>query len=193
MHDRRHLRLSPSLVISLLALAVALGGTSYAAVSLPAGSVGTAQLKNGAVVATKVKPHSLTASNFALGQIPKGQRGPVGLAGPAGPAGTAGAKGDKGDNATKLWAVVRGADGKVLRQSGGISAKTGGRGDGKYTVTFPQDVSNCAPVVTLSSDGNNKPDQGFAGGTIDGNQVKIQTFDSGGGTSNETFSVAVFC
>jgi hypothetical protein len=32
-----------------IALFVALGGTSYAAFSLPAGSVGTKQLKNGAV------------------------------------------------------------------------------------------------------------------------------------------------
>ena len=35
--------------ISLTALFVALGGTSYAAFSLPAGSVGTKQLRNGAV------------------------------------------------------------------------------------------------------------------------------------------------
>jgi len=43
------------LVISVIALFVALGGTSYAAItSLPANSVGTKQLKNGAVTATKL-------------------------------------------------------------------------------------------------------------------------------------------
>jgi hypothetical protein len=48
---------SPALVISLIALFVALGGTTYAATSLPANSVGTTQLKNGAVTASKLNPH----------------------------------------------------------------------------------------------------------------------------------------
>ncbi len=48
-------RPSPALVISLIALFVALGGTSYAAInSLPKNSVGTKQLKNGAVTAKKL-------------------------------------------------------------------------------------------------------------------------------------------
>jgi hypothetical protein len=46
---------SPALVISLIALFVALGGTSYAAMTrLPANSVGTAQLKNNAVTGKKL-------------------------------------------------------------------------------------------------------------------------------------------
>jgi hypothetical protein len=45
---------SPALVISLIALFVALGGTAYAATSLPANSVGTRQLKKGAVTAAKI-------------------------------------------------------------------------------------------------------------------------------------------
>ena len=44
-------RPSPALVVACLALAVALGGTGYAAMVLPANSVGTKQLRNGAVVA----------------------------------------------------------------------------------------------------------------------------------------------
>ena len=42
-------------VIAYLALFVALGGTSYAAMNPPANSVGTAQLKNGAVTPSKLK------------------------------------------------------------------------------------------------------------------------------------------
>ena len=49
---------SPALVISLIALFVALGGTTYAATSLPANSVGTQQIKNGAVTASKLNPHA---------------------------------------------------------------------------------------------------------------------------------------
>ena len=57
---RRRLLPSPSMAVALVALIVALGGTSYAALKLPAKSVGTAQLKNRAVVAAKVAPDSLT-------------------------------------------------------------------------------------------------------------------------------------
>jgi hypothetical protein len=48
-------RLSYSNVIASLALFVALGGASYAAVALPANSVGTKQLKKSAVSASKLK------------------------------------------------------------------------------------------------------------------------------------------
>jgi hypothetical protein len=57
-------RPSPALVISLIALFVALGGTSYAAYTLPANSVGTKQLKNAAVTGPKIKNGSVTASKI---------------------------------------------------------------------------------------------------------------------------------
>jgi len=51
-------RLTPRLtfanVVSLLALAIALGGSAYAAVSLPRNSVGTKQLKKRAVTNSKL-------------------------------------------------------------------------------------------------------------------------------------------
>lgn len=56
--------------IAYLALFLALGGTAYAASSLPPGSVGTRQLKNGAVTGAKVHEHSLSANVFAPGAIP---------------------------------------------------------------------------------------------------------------------------
>ncbi len=61
--------------VAYVALFVALGGTSYAAVSLPAGSVGTKQLRNGSVTASKlardaVSPHiTLWAQIKAGGQL----------------------------------------------------------------------------------------------------------------------------
>lgn len=53
-------RPSPALVVACIALLVALGGTSYAAIRLPANSVGTKQLKNSAVTSLKVKDNSIT-------------------------------------------------------------------------------------------------------------------------------------
>ena len=79
--SRLRRRPSPALVVACLALAVALGGTGYAAIVLPANSVGTKQLRNGAVVAAKVKAHSLVARNFKGGQLPAGPPGPKGVDG----------------------------------------------------------------------------------------------------------------
>ena len=79
---RRHLTYSN--VIASLALFIALGGVSYAAIKIPANSVGTKQLKKGAVTGTKVKKGSLLARNFKSGQLPRGPRGERGPAGPPG-------------------------------------------------------------------------------------------------------------
>lgn len=73
-----HLRVN---VVAYLALFVALGGTSYAAINLPAGSVGTKQLRNGSVTAGKLDPKTIGgsvrhwASVSASGLIIAGSRG----------------------------------------------------------------------------------------------------------------------
>jgi hypothetical protein len=68
----RH-RPSPALVVACLALTIALGGTSYAAVTLPRNSVGTKQLKRNAVTSPKVKNNALTGADILesrLGRVP---------------------------------------------------------------------------------------------------------------------------
>jgi hypothetical protein len=94
---RRGVRLpAPSTVVAGIALMVALGGVGYAAAVLPAGSVGTAQLKNGAVVSSKVKNRSLRAEDFAAGTLLRGPAGPQGVQGTQGPVGPSGAAGPAG-------------------------------------------------------------------------------------------------
>ncbi len=71
-------------VTATMALVLALGGTSYAAIKLPANSVTTKQ----------VKDRSLLSKDFKRGQLPAGKQGAAGPAGPQGaqgPAGPAGA------------------------------------------------------------------------------------------------------
>jgi hypothetical protein len=85
--------------VALLALFVALGGTSYAAVNLPKGSVGAAQLKKNVVSSAKVKDGSLLTKDFKAGQLPagpKGDTGDKGDPGAQGPTGAAGADGAPG-------------------------------------------------------------------------------------------------
>ena len=60
---------SPAMCVALLGLFVALGGTTWAAVSLPARSVGTAQLKTGAVTAQKIKPGAVTGDAVRDGSL----------------------------------------------------------------------------------------------------------------------------
>ena len=54
-------RPSPAMCVALIALFVALGGTGYAAFSLPRDSVGTAQLKDGAVTKGKISARTRRA------------------------------------------------------------------------------------------------------------------------------------
>ena len=79
MRWSRFVRPSPALVVSMVALLVALGGTSYAAFSLPKNSVGNKQLKNnsvsnvklrnGSVGNAKLKPGSVSGTNIQNGTI----------------------------------------------------------------------------------------------------------------------------
>jgi hypothetical protein len=88
-------------VMATVAVFIALGGSSYAAVTLSRNSVKTQQIKNGqvktadlgrnAVTGNKVQDHSLLANDFKLGQLPAGAQGPAGERGPQGPKGETGA------------------------------------------------------------------------------------------------------
>lgn len=89
---------SPSLIVALVALFVALGGTAYAASSLPKNSVGAKQLKKNAVTSAKIKNGSVTKKKISKATIAalKGSRGPQGLQGQQGPQGAQGPAGPGG-------------------------------------------------------------------------------------------------
>jgi hypothetical protein len=69
MKRPRLARPSPALVIAIIALIVALGGTGYAAVSLPKNSVGSKQLKKNAVIGSKIKANAVTGSKVKNGSL----------------------------------------------------------------------------------------------------------------------------
>ena len=104
MPRRLFRRPSPSDALSLIALFVALGGRSYAAISIGSAqvknnSLTSADIKNNTVGSADVRNGSLLSTDFAPGQLVAGAPGPAGPCGPAGspgPAGPPGAKGETG-------------------------------------------------------------------------------------------------
>ena len=66
MRNVRLGRPSRAMVVSFVALVVALGGTGYAAFKLPKNSVGTNQLKNGAVTSNKLRNGAVGGSKLSL-------------------------------------------------------------------------------------------------------------------------------
>jgi hypothetical protein len=138
MNRLLRLRPSPAMVVACAALFVSLGGVGYAAIVLPANSVGTKHLKRNAVNSAKVKKHSLLRSDFKRGQIPRGPQGAQGIQG------VQGAKGDPGTPATRLWAYV-GATG-TLRGGSGVVASSR-ISSGSFSVTFNQSIVNCAATA----------------------------------------------
>lgn len=93
-------QLSYANVMATLGVFIALGGASYAAVSLPAHSVGAKQLKRNAVTASTLKPGavgsakvkngSLQRADFANGTLLEGPQGDPGPKGDPGPQGVPG-------------------------------------------------------------------------------------------------------
>ena len=129
-------RPSTSMAVALIALFVALGGTSYATVSaaFPPNSVGTKQIKDNSVTRAKITHESITsvlvkdggllAKDFATGQLPSGPTGPAGPVGPQGP------KGDKGDTgATGVVGTIVVRTRSVTIAAGSVGA---GAGAGEY-------------------------------------------------------------
>jgi len=66
---RRFLRFMRGNTIALLALFIALGGTTYAATALPANSVGAKQLKKNAVINAKIKSNAVIGAKVKNNSI----------------------------------------------------------------------------------------------------------------------------
>jgi hypothetical protein len=182
-------------VIGYAALFVALGGTSYAAINLPAKSVGNRELKNNAVTSAKVKNGSLRAVDFRAGDLPAGPKGDTGPQGPQGP------KGDPGASAATLWAVVR-KKGTLVQGKGvvGVTNPTAG----VYYVQFDRFVDKCAMIASLGGYVRGADQAAIPTGTA-GAQVEsdtselaasravVITRDSAFGSTNLPFHLAVYC
>jgi hypothetical protein len=80
-----------NVMVTILAFVVLCGGVAVAAGQLGKNTVGTKQLKRGAVTSAKVKDRSLLPKDFAKAfRVPIGRTSPPGPAGPQGPPGPPG-------------------------------------------------------------------------------------------------------
>lgn len=169
-------RPSPALVVAGIALLLSLGGSAYAAVTLPAGSVGTRQLRNsavtsekladGAVTANKVKPYSLLSQDFAPGQLPagpQGARGPAGAIGAQGPAGATGPQGPAGPNGPQGPAGKSGPQGPA-----GVS------GYQVVTATSPTSATSQKAVAANCPAGESVLGGGAAAGSLSADALATQ-------------------
>jgi hypothetical protein len=100
---RRALRYrpSPSMAVAVIALVAAMGGTSYAALTITGKNVKNSSLtggdvRNSSLTTSDVKNGSLRALDFQAGQLPAGERGPQGPQGPQGAQGPQGPQGQMG-------------------------------------------------------------------------------------------------
>jgi hypothetical protein len=183
-HRRRP---SPAMIVALIALFVALGGTGYAAVRVPPNSVGSTQLKSNAVRSSKVKNRSLLAKDFKAGQLPRGPRGRTGTP------------------AARYFASVE-SDGAKRSGTAATAERTG---PGRYNVRFAKDVSNCSAVVTPGWNSAGRTHGGLGGGAPAAfpgyastpSQGLSRSHDSvavlfdipGQGPVDEDFHIAVLC
>ena len=196
---------SPAFVISLMALFVALGGSSVAAPvreaaaklitgkSIKDSSLTGKDVKNSSLTTSDVKNGSLLSRDFKSGQLPAGPQGPQG------PKGDKGDKGDAGTPATKLWAVVNSTG--TLRRGSGVVSVSGNPGV-FTTVKFNQNVAACAHVVSLARTAPGGPGA-FQAGEVSADEfqpngfaadsVLVSTRDSAGSAASKDFQLAVFC
>jgi hypothetical protein len=99
--------LSPALVISLIALFVALGGTAYASGLIPG-----SQIKNHSIPVKKLTGSAIKSLRGRVGptgpQGPKGATGAAGQQGSQGPLGPLGPKGDTGPQGPGAISFIKG-------------------------------------------------------------------------------------
>ena len=183
MLDRIKQKLTYANVTATLALFIALGGSSYAALQLPRNSVGAQQVRTGAVRSSEVRDRSLLLRDIST-KTRRSLRGQRGAAGPAG------AQGPPGAPATSYFAAVS-SSGSFVRGN----ATSGGRAGatGVYVVGFAQSVSGCAYSATIGTTDSSSAGAGRISVRDDGGRVGVQTFEAAGNAADLPFHLLVAC
>jgi hypothetical protein len=154
--------------VAYVALFVALGGTSYAAFSLPAGSVGSRQLRN----------RSVTSAKIARGAVGAANLDPTSIAGHV-----------------AAWAQIR-ADGQVVSSNPRASVITYGS-RGLKQVRWHRSISaRCVAIANPTNVAPTGPATAYATGPYrhgGASYFFVTTFDGAGNNTPENANVVVVC
>ncbi len=161
------------MIVAVIALIVALGGTAIAAQSINGGAIKKQTIGGG-----KLKQKTLTGFQIntnKLGTVPAAQRA-----------------------SHTYWAVVNnpgGAGNAALARASdeGITATEGG---GAVTVTFPVDISGCANVAARDNAGTTPPGAGTAQtntSPANAKAIEVRTRDAKGDPEDADFHLIVIC
>lgn len=185
------MKISPALVVAIIALFFALGGTSYAISQIPRNSVGTEQLRANSVTGAKVKNGSLTARDFKAGSLPRGPQGPQGEPGPPGPAGgaTSGAP-----TVIALSYDGIGARTRSVLPDGWVNPTVTNTMTGVYRVDFGRSVAACSPVTSGGMDGD-RLSSAAAAWTLNSepNVIYVETFKMDGTGADRPWRLMLAC
>ena len=173
MSKLRRFRPSPALVVSVIALIVALAGTAYAAKRINGGSIIKQSIGGG-----KIKKDTLTGfqiNNSKLGEVPAAKVA-----------------------THTYWAVVNnpagGGNAALVRGStAGIGVVESG---GAVIVTFPTNVTGCANVAGKNNSATATPTSGFAQTNLaPGNfaGIEVRNHDDTGALVDGDFHLIVVC
>jgi len=162
---------SPALVISVVALFVALGGTSYAALRIPRNSVGTIQLRNGAVIDSKIRNGTILGKKLKNGTVTAGKINTKGLTVPnathatialtaqAAATATTATSATTAGTATAASSAETLASGKTetgVYDVDFVAANAGDSGDA--AITFPFPLASAPTLVWVKPGSSDAPD-----------------------------------
>jgi hypothetical protein len=199
-------RLNPSLVIAVLALVLALGGSAVAAkryLITNTKQISPKALQEIAAVAAQQGSTGATGAPGSPGVV--GPQGPRGETGPQGERGLTGATGPPGPPGSSIgsgageigWAVIDG-QGTLVRASGpGIGAeRVPGADTGSYVVSFASNISECAYQATVAGPTSGIPTPAYVTvgrPTESTTSMVVQTSGTDGVLADRGFHLTVLC
>jgi len=184
--------LSYANVMATISVFVAMGGTSYAALTLPRDSVGARQIKSGAIGGAELRRGAVASRAIKNGGVQSQDlssatrialRGEPGPPGPPGPAGA---------GAVSLRAALDSGGGVIA----GNATFSGSSAANKRLVGFSRSVAGCVPTATLARNAGGgiiDPGAGHVVVAIEGDKVAVETYNAAGAPKQLPFNLIVSC
>jgi hypothetical protein len=136
MRKRFCRRPSPAMIVALVALCLAAGGTAIAAkVKLGKGAVKTKNIRKGAVTEPKLGAAAVTEPKLGAGAVTEAKLGAGAVS-----------VGKLAGSAKASWLETNAAGSAIAHQSGGVTMTPNGMGS--YVVDFGTDITNRAISIT---------------------------------------------